>query len=172
MIIFKGNVKKMKVKIIEVETGRIVDAIIQKASLKEMPLKKDGWQFTWRSLYKTEGADIYVLKLERSKNAVEGVIMLSMMYDEMLYMNNVEVSPTNIGKKGKYDHVAGCLIAFGSLQSIKLGKNTYKGYLTFESKTSLIELYLEKYRATLAMGQKMFIDPIAGEQLILKYLNQ
>jgi len=162
----------MKVRIIESETGEVVDAIIQKASLKEMPLKKDGWQFTWRSLYKTEGADIYVLKSEESEYSIEGVIMLSMMYDEMLYMNNIEVSPTNIGKKGKYDQVAGCLIAFGCLQSIKLGKNTYKGYLTFESKTRLIELYQEKYGATLAMGQKMFIDPIAGEQLILNYLNE
>lgn len=166
------SAKKMKVKIIEAETGEIVDAIIQKASLKEMPLKKDGWQFNWRSLYKTEGADIYVLKLERSKNSVEGVIMLSMMYDEMLYMNNVEVSPLNIGNLGKYKHVAGCLIAFGCFQSIKLGKNTYKGYLTFESKTTLIKLYQEKYKATLTMGQKMYIDPIAGEQLILKYLNE
>jgi len=162
----------MKVKILEVETDSFVDAIIEKASLKTLPSKKDGWQFTWRSLFKTEGADLYVLRLEKSKKSVEGVIMLSMMYDDMMYMNNVEVAPDNIGKKGKYDHVAGCLIAFGCLKSIELGKNTYKGYLTFEGKTELIGLYQNKYGATLVMGQKMFIDPWIGEKLVRKYLKE
>ncbi len=97
--------------------------------------------------------------------------MLSVMYEEMLYMNNIEVAPHNLGSDGKYDNVAGCLIAFGCLKSFELGKNTYKGYLTFESKTELIPLYQDKYGATLAMGQRMFIDPDTGLGLIDKYLT-
>ena len=43
--------------------------------------------------------------------------------------------------------------------------------MTLESKTNLIPLYQNKYGATLAMGQRMFIDPDTGLELIDKYLN-
>ena len=97
--------------------------------------------------------------------------MFSLMNEEMLYMNNLEVALQNYGSNGKYDNVAGCLIAFGCLKSIELGQNAYKGYLTFESKTELLQLYQDKYGATSAMGHRMFIDPMVGLQLIEKYLN-
>ncbi len=90
----------------------------------------------------------------------------------MLYMNNVEIAPHNYGSKGNYENVAGCLIAFGCLKSFELGQNHYKGYLTFESKTELVDLYKKKYNATLAIGQRMFIEPQEGLKLIEKYLNQ
>ena len=136
-----------------------------------MPVKKDGWQFTWRTLYKTEGAEFYKLSLLSESTKVEGILMLSVMYDEMLYMNNIEIAPHNLGSNGKFDNVAGCLIAYGCLKSFEMGKNTYKGYLTFESKTKLIPLYQKKYGATLAVGQRMFIEPDVGLELIEKYLK-
>lgn len=98
--------------------------------------------------------------------------MLTLMNNEMLYMNNIEVAPHNLGSTGAYDNVAGCLIAFGCLKSFELGSNHYTGYLTFESKTALIPLYQKKYGATLAMGQKMYIAPQAGLTLIKKFLNR
>ena len=67
--------------------------------------------------------------------------------------------------------VAGCLIAFGCREALKL-KNAYKGYLTFVSKTSLIEWYSTKYYATQTLGTRMYIDPISGEKLISKYLKE
>lgn len=161
----------MDIKILEVSTQQEAQATIQKAIFKDMPLKKEGWQFTWRTLYKTEGAEFYKLSLLSDSNTVQGILMLSIMYDEMLYMNNIEVAPHNLGSKGEYDHIAGCLIAYGCSKSFELGKNAYKGYLTFESKTQLIPLYQKKYGATLAMGQKMFIGPEIGLQLINQYLK-
>lgn len=89
----------------------------------------------------------------------------------MLYLNNIEVASHNLGLKGKYENVAGCLIAYACLKSFELGKNAYEGYLTFESKTELISLYQNRYRATLAMGQRMFIEPEMGLKLIDKYLK-
>ena len=94
------------------------------------------------------------------------------MNDEMLYMNTIEVAPHNYGSNGKYENVAGCLIAFGCLKSFELGKNHYEGYLTFESKTELIQFYQKKYGASIAAGQRMFINPKAGLNLIEKYLNR
>jgi len=161
----------MEIDIIETKTKKKIEAIIQKANSKDMPIKKNGWQFTWKSLYKTEGSEFYKLTLKDKKSEVEGVIMLSLMYDEMLYMNNIEIAPRNLGLNGKYDNVAGGLIAFGCKMSFEIGKNTYKGYLTFESKSKLISLYQKKYGATLAMGQRMFIEPNIGLELIEKYLK-
>lgn len=161
----------MEVKLLDVGSNKEIKATIDIANSKDMPIRKDGWQFTWRKLYKTEGAEFYKLSLQNESNEVEGILMLSMMFDEMLYMNNIEIAPHNLGKNGKFDNAAGCLIAYGCLKSFELGKSSYKGYLTFESKTSLISLYQNKYGATLAMGQRMFIEPAAGLKLIEKYLK-
>ncbi len=75
-----------------------------------------------------------------------------------------------IGPQKKFDHVAGCLIAFGCRESLKLN-NAYKGYLTFVSKSKLVELYKDKYLATQTIGTRMYIDPMSGEELINKYLE-
>jgi len=162
----------MEVKILELRTEKERVGQISKAAFKELPIKKDGWQFNWKNLSKVEGGEIYKLTLRTESPDVEGVIMLTLMNDEMLYMNTVEVAPHNYGAKGKYENVAGCLIAFGCLKSFELSKNNYKGYLTFESKTELIELYHRKYGAVLVSGQRMFITPETGLELIEKYLNQ
>ena len=67
--------------------------------------------------------------------------------------------------------MAGCLIAFACRQSFKLESN-YKGFLTFESKTKLIDWYIEKYNAKIAIGQKIYIEPKDGQKLINEYLNR
>lgn len=161
----------MKVSVLEVRSNIKKAASIEQAALKDMPLKKDGWQFSWRSLFKTEGAEFFKLILLESVFEIEGIMMLTLMNDEMVFMNNIEVAPNNFGKQGKFDHVAGCLISFACMKSFEHGRRHYNGFLTFESKTELISLYEEKYGATLAMGQKMFIDPNAGLKLIEKYLK-
>ena len=87
-------------------------------------------------------------------------------------MEALEVAPHNVGQKNKrYDHVAGCLIAFACRESFKI-PGDYKGFLTFVSKTDLIRWYIEKYGAELALGQRMFIDWEQGEKLIEMYLNR
>lgn len=161
----------MNIQIFDTITEQDVSAQIEKADVKDMPLKKDNWQFTWRSLYKTEGAEFYKLVLMDSPADVQGVLMLTLMNDEMLYMNNVEIAPHNYGSEGQYEHVAGCLIAYACLKSFNSSKNGYEGFLTFDSKTVLISLYQNKYGANLIRGQRMYIRPQTSIQLIKKYLN-
>jgi len=160
----------MEIQILEIRKRKKIKALIEKAKSKDMPIKKNGWQFRWRTLYKVEGADFYKLTLKDESSEIQGILMLSVMNEEMLYMNNIEIAPHNIGSKGKYDNVAGCLIAYACQKSFELGKNTYRGYLTFESKTQLIPIYKRKYGAKLAMGQRMFIEPDTGLRLIEQYL--
>ena len=89
----------------------------------------------------------------------------------MLIMDVLEVAPHNIGSDKRYDYVAGSLIAYACRESFKLEGN-YKGFLTFVSKTNLIDWYTKKYGAELALGQRMFIDWENGKKLIEKYLNR
>lgn len=161
----------MKVKLTERATGIEKPAIIQRILKKEFPLKKDGWNFNWRSLAKVEGSEIFKIALEDSPKEIQGILMLTIFNDEMLFMNNVEIAPHNIGKNKKYENTAGILLAFACKESFEKGKGNYQGFLSFDSKTELIELYRKKYGATSAMGHKMFFDPEAGKVLMKKYLG-
>lgn len=160
----------MKVFIQESSSGRLTEAAIDQALAKDMPLKKDGWNFTWKRLY-TEDAYFYKLTTKEAPGIVEGMLMLSLIDGEMVYMNNIEVAPHNYGKGGKFINVAGCLLAFACYKSFELGRGHYVGFLSFESKTKLIKLYQEKYGAIIAMGQKMFFDPEGGKKLMRMYLK-
>lgn len=155
----------------DLKTDKLVLAEIVLANLEDLPLKKSGWNFNWRKAYKTTDTEVFTLRLLSNPQVVQGVLQLRIV-EGMLIMNLLEIAPHNLGSKQKrYDYVAGCLIAFACKASFALDSN-YKGFLTFESKTTLISWYVEKYGAQVAMGQKMFIDPQTGKQLIETYLNR
>ncbi len=133
-----------------------------------IPKKKDGWAFDWSEAYRTNSKSIYSLQ-ERATQRIHGLVQL-IEDDGMLIMELIELAPFNIGSTKEFDNAAGCLIAFGCRESLKLN-TAYKGYLTFVSKTSLVELYKSKYLATQTLGTRMYIDPKSGETLITKYLQ-
>ncbi|MEM9916701.1 MAG: hypothetical protein AAF990_01320 [Bacteroidota bacterium] len=153
------------------QTQNLVEAEIVLGTLKEMPLKKDGWNFNWRSIIRRKGTETYILRLKSNPSSIQGALHLKIQ-GGMLIMDLVEIAPNNTGQEGKrYSYAAGCLIAFACRESFKLETN-YKGFLTFESKTKLIEWYIENYYAQIAMGQKMFIEPEDGKKLIETYLKR
>ena len=156
--------------ILDILNNRLVEAEIVSVEKNGLPLKKDGWNFNWRQLTKNENSQSYVLKLIYYEQSVEGALLLK-NEEGMLIMDVLEVAPQNIGNKKRYDYVAGCLIAYACRESFKIEGN-YKGFLTFVSKTNLINWYSKKYGAELALGQRMFIDWENGEKLIEKYLNR
>ncbi|MCB0854852.1 MAG: hypothetical protein KDD63_21675 [Bacteroidetes bacterium] len=161
----------MYIELLEANTGQKVKGIISRATLSDAPLIKEGWSFNWQELLRTEGSTFFKITLIDSPDKIEGIVMLSIYFGEMVYMNNLELAPHNIGKQKKYDWVAGCLIAYGCRFSMEEGKGSYQGFLTFESKSKLIPLYEKKYGATCTLGQKMFIDIQQGEKLIKQYLS-
>ncbi|MCB0641073.1 MAG: hypothetical protein KDC44_05510 [Phaeodactylibacter sp.] len=161
----------MKVYLKEVQSGERVEGIIEEAFMPDMPHRKSGWQFNWPQLAKTDGAIFYKLIKVDAPTQVEAIIMLTLINEEMLFLNNTEVVPHNYGSEGKYENVAGSLLAFACYKSFELGNHHYVGFLSFESKTELIELYQQKYGATYAVGQKMYFDPKAGKKLMRRYLQ-
>ena len=156
-----------KLKIISLEENFTIECQIVTPSKEMVPRKKDGWSFNWMQAYREKPKSIFVLN-EISSEKVHGIIQL--VIDEgMLIMELLELAPFNIGSQKEYENVAGCLIAFGCRESFKLN-NAYKGYLTFFSKSSLVELYKTKYYASQTIGARMYIDPMSGIKLINKYL--
>ena len=162
----------MRIFLKNTKTGDEKEAKISKILAKEIPLKKDGWRFNWRQLNKVEGAELYKLSTVENPRVIEGMLMVTVYNGEMVFMNNVEIAPHNYGSKGVYKEVAGCLIAFSCMESFNKGRENYRGFLSFDSKTELMELYQNKYGAKIAMGNKMYFDPIAGKALMGKYLNK
>ncbi|WP_298518064.1 hypothetical protein [uncultured Kordia sp.] len=153
----------------DVENNQLIEVEIVSA-LGKMPSCDDGWNFEWNDLIKEKNTKTYILKIKNVPNSIEGILQLRIEND-MLIMNIVEIAPYNIGSNTKkFDRVAGCLIAFACRESFKIEGN-YKGFLTFVSKTKLIDWYRDKYGAIQAFGQRMYIDDVAGLRLIEEYLD-
>jgi len=149
--------------------GKLIESEITPIGKKTILLKKDGWNFNWRQMSGEENGKTFVLRAINTPNQIEGALQLKNEYN-MLVMDALELAPHNLGqKKKRYDYVAGCLIAYACKESFKV-VGDYKGFLTFVSKTNLIECYTKKYGAELALGQRMFIDWKSGERLVEKYL--
>ncbi|MFN8579286.1 MAG: hypothetical protein U0354_20865 [Candidatus Sericytochromatia bacterium] len=158
-------------KIEKKKTNELLDAeILQVKTLAEVPLKKNGWAFNWQKLYKEQGF-IYKLVIENNPDEIQGVMKFSIKNDEMVYLENIEIAPHNIGSNGKYDLVAGSLLAFCCKQSFILGKNAYNGVVVFDSKTVLIDFYKQKYGATLLFDRRMCFYPDISQKLINRYLK-
>jgi hypothetical protein len=157
--------------IFENSTQTYVKAEIFPADITNLPLKKDGWKFNWKIASKTLNCKTYCLRLDQNPLEIQGCLLLR-IFENMQIMELLEIAPHNIGNKNKkYDNVAGCLIAFACRESFKL-ESVYRGFLSFESKTTLKKMYIEKYKAEHAFGNKMFIGPKAGIWLIDNYLNK
>lgn len=157
--------------ILDAFIGKLVKAEIIVAERKDAPLKRDGWNFSWIKLLQEENSQVYFLKTIESPKSVEGALQLK-IENGMLIMELLEIAPHNIGKENKkYDHVAGCLIAFACRESIKID-GVYTGFLTFVSKTNLIDWYTDKYGAILTLGHRMYIDYNGGLKLIKEYLER
>lgn len=157
----------MKVFILDSATNRNVLAQITEAEKSELPKKNEGWSFGWKKLYEKE-ALVYKLSFE---NEVQGLLKLKRIEDSFYEMTNLELKSSNLGSKGRYHKIAGCLIAFACLKSFELNKGNYEGFLSFTSKGELIKHYEKNYYAELVFKEKMIITPNNGRKLIEEYLN-
>jgi hypothetical protein len=78
----------------------------------------------------------------------------------------IESSPFNKGKHKIYLGVPGNLIAFACRSSFQKG---YDGFVSFHSKTKLIDHYIKSLGAYHFGGHLMIIDTAAAKILIEKY---
>src|SRR5665213_3142290 len=102
-----------------------------------------------------------------NKHIIQGLVSLQRRED-FVFINLVESANFNRGKDKIYEGVGGNLFAYACKISKDFG---FGGFVSFISKSSLMEHYNLTLRATKAIGQRMVIVDKDAEFLINKYFK-
>lgn len=141
-------------------------SLIVKNDLKTI-LKKKGWLFNWKTEYKLPDRDVYKLTISGNPDIIQGLVSITERKDHV-YMHLIESAPFNLGRDKVYLGVPGNLVAFACRTSFHRG---FDGYVSFTSKTQLIEHYEKTLGAINVGGHLMVINTDAALQLIDKYFK-
>ena len=137
---------------------------VKSVDLKNMT-KKNGWLFNWASEFKISGRQILKLTIRNNPEIIQRLLSIS-DYSDHFYLHLIENAAFNLGKNKLYEGVAGNLFAFTCKISWDKG---YQGFISFTSKTKLIEHYEKSLGTTHIGGHKMVIFPQEALKLIRKY---
>lgn len=172
----KANIYKL-----DFEVGRLTDSILNtisgdsfrteislltKQDLKSIT-KSKGWLFDWKYEFNQLDREVYKLTIIGNPEIVQGLISFKVQTDHV-YMFLLESAPFNLGKGKLYEGVPGNLVAFACKVSFQRGG---EGFVSFESKTKLIEHYVNTLGAYHFGGHLMVIDTIAAKKLVDKYFK-
>jgi hypothetical protein len=127
--------------------------------------KVKGWLFNWSNENKLKDRQVYKLTIRNNPEIIQGLLSIS-DYGDHYYLHLIESAPYNLGKNKLYEGVPGNLFAFTCKVS---WDNGYQGFVSFTSKTKLIEHYEKTLGATHVGGHKMIIFPHEALKLIKKY---
>ena len=129
--------------------------------------KKNGWQFDWNREFQKPEREIYKLTILNNSNIIQGIISLELKRD-FVFIHLIESAPFNIGKTKTYLGVPGNLVAFACKISFQRGAD---GYVSFLSKSKLIEHYEKTLGAVHVGGHKMVITTEKALKLTNKYFK-
>ncbi|MDP9230794.1 MAG: hypothetical protein M3O67_09010 [Bacteroidota bacterium] len=128
-------------------------------------LKKTDWLFDWKAEAKNKDKLIYKIVIVDNSHVIQGLISLQDRGDH-IFMHLIESNKFNRGTKKVYLGVPGNLVAYACKLSFDKG---YDGYVSFESKTKLIDHYRLTLGADLLFGNIMAIDTKAATRLVDQY---
>ena len=163
-------IDKLTNSIENVVTGDSFATDISPLTIRDLKLvsKNNGWLFNWRIEFKHPERDIYKLTIVNNPTIIQGLICLEIKTDHV-YMHLVESANFNKGKSKVYSGIPGNLVAFACQVSFECG---YEGYVSFLSKTQLIEHYEKTLGAFHIGGRVMIIETQAARKLINKYFKK
>ena len=141
-------------------------SLLASTELKNI-IKKNGWNFDWKTEFKQAQKDVYKLTIVNNPNIIQGLVSLEVKSDHV-YMHLIESAPFNIGINKVYLGVPGNLIAFACKLSFQRGG---EGYVSFIAKTKLIDHYIKTLGAVHFGGHLMVITTETALKLIGKYYN-
>lgn len=136
------------------------------ADLKQTT-KKNGWNFNWRLELNANDRDVYKLTIVGNPNIIQGCLSFTIK-DDHVYMHLLESSPFNIGRIKIYEGVPGNLVAFACKVSFQHGN---EGFVSFQSKTTLIKHYVKTLGAYHFGGHLMVIPTPSAQKLINNYFK-
>lgn len=131
--------------------------------------KYEKWNFNW-SDPDLEDCSIYALYVKDTKQT-QGLIACREYKDQNQAKGYIEVvlaeaNPKNVGKGGRYKGVGAHLFSIASRLSLDLG---YGGYVTFISKTDLVQHYIDELHAEVLFGSNMQLNTEASKRLVAIY---
>ena len=129
--------------------------------------KKNGWLFNWKKELDTDSREAYKLTIQGNPNVIQGLVSLS-VEDDHVYMHLIESAPFNKGKTKIYLGVPGNLVAYACRLSFQKG---FEGFVSFHSKTKLIDHYIKTLGAYHFGGHLMIVDTLPAKALIEKYFK-
>lgn len=141
-------------------------SLLSQADLKNIG-KKQGWLFDWKAELKLPDREVYKLTIVNNPNITQGITSLTIKADHV-FVHLVENAPFNKGKEKLYEGVAGNLIAFACRLSFQRGGD---GFVSFHSKTNLIDHYVKTLNAKHYGNHLMVLDTEAAKTLVDKYFK-
>ena len=159
------EIDKLTNSIENVITGESFETEFSKVTSKE--IKKKDWLFDWHKELKDDSFEVYKMTTVENKHIIHGLISLQKRED-FIFISLVESAHFNRGKDKVYLGVGGNLFAFACKTSKDIG---FDGFVSFISKTSLMEYYNKTLGATKAIGQRMVIVEKDAEVLINRYFK-
>lgn len=127
-----------------------------------------GWLFDWASELRLADRQVFKLTIRNNPNIIQGLLSISDNRDHY-YLHLIESAPFNLGKNKLYEGVPGNLFAFVCKTSWDRG---YQGFISFKSKSKLVEHYETNLGATHVGGNRMVIFPPEALKLIKKYFPE
>ncbi|MCW3075826.1 MAG: hypothetical protein JWO32_435 [Bacteroidetes bacterium] len=141
-------------------------SLLTKTDLKEIQ-KRQGWLFNWKNELKSAGREVYKLTIVNNPTIIQGLTSLTVKNDHVL-IHLIENAPFNRGKDKLYEGVPGNLVAYACRLSFQRGS---AGFVSFHSKTNLVEHYIKTLGAYHFGGHLMVIDTDSATKLVDKYFK-
>ena len=141
-------------------------SLLLTADLKHVSTKKK-WMFNWKSELKFSDREVYKLTIVNNPHIIQGLASLTVKQDHV-HIHLIENAPFNRGKSKIYEGVPGNLVAFACRLSFQRGN---EGFVSFHSKTNLIDHYCETLGAIHYGNHLMVIETEAANFLVNKYFK-
>lgn len=149
-------------------TGEIFNTEITRILTQtKSEIKTKEWIFDWASEVNDETKEVYKLTTVNNPKIIQGLVSIETKSDHV-FMHLIENASFNKGKNKIYYGVPANLVAFACYKSREFG---FDGFLAFDAKTSLVKHYEEILGAKRFKGQRMIIDSVAANKLILRYFK-
>ncbi|MCY7290756.1 MAG: hypothetical protein LH615_01100 [Ferruginibacter sp.] len=129
--------------------------------------KKSGWKFDWKKELNYNDREVFKLTIQGNLTVIQAIMSLR-IEDDHVYMPLIESAPFNRGKDKVYFGAPGNLVAYACRFAFQKG---FDGFVSFHSKTKLIEHYEKSLGASHFGGHLMILNSTASNKLVDKYFK-
>lgn len=140
--------------------------LLTKSDLKTVT-KSSGWLFNWRHEFTQPDREVYKFTIIDNPDIVQGLISFTVRTDHV-FMFLLESTPFNLSNDKLYEGVPEDLVTYACKVSFQRGG---EGFVSFESKTKLIDHYVKTLGAYHFGGHLLVIDTIAAKRIVDKYFK-